>query len=74
MIEAGVEHFPAGSEPGVAGGVGLPERTDQDVARGGLEIGSAGQQPLQDRADPPDFLNGFVGDVNNGMHRKNAFR
>ena len=68
MIEAAVEHFALRPEALFAAVVAGPERADQDIARNFVQIGSAGEQPVEDRADAADFLNGFVGDVNDSLH------
>src|SRR5205814_9843906 len=71
-VHAAVQHFARGAEALFAIPVARPEGTDQDVALCLVEIGLAGQQPLQDRADATDFLNRFVRDVNDGLHGRGS--
>ncbi len=68
IIEAAVEHFAAGPEALLAVGVAGPEGADEDVALGFFEIGFAGEQTVQHRADAADLLNRFVGYVNDNLH------
>jgi hypothetical protein len=63
VVEAGVEDLAVGAESLLAGGVGGPEGSDEDVAVELFELDGAGEQSLQYRADAADLLDGFVGDV-----------
>ena len=68
MIERAVEHLALRPEALLAGGIHGPERADEDVALDGVEIDGAGEQAMKHRADAADFLDGFVGNVDNGGH------
>src|SRR5205085_3761598 len=68
VIEGAVEHFALWAEALLANGVGRPEGADQDIALNRVEIDGAGEEAMKDSADAADFLDGFVGDVDDGGH------
>ena len=69
-IHAGIKNLAVGARARFTALVAGPEWSDQNVPRTTLEIDVAGQKPLQNGADAANFLNRFVGDVNDGLHRK----
>jgi hypothetical protein len=68
MIEGAIEHLALRAEALLAGGIGGPERTNEDVALNGIEIDRAGEEAVEHSADAADLLDGFVGNVNDGGH------
>jgi hypothetical protein len=68
MIQAAVQNFALRAEPVFRQVIARPERAHQNISLDLVEIGSAGEQPLQHRSDSTDLLNGFMRDVNDGLH------
>jgi hypothetical protein len=68
MIEAAVQHLALRTEAMLGNVVAGPEWTYENIPRHLIEIGSACEQPMQNRADPTDFLNGLMRYVNHCLH------
>ena len=72
-VDAGVEDG-AAVEATFHGAVGGEEGSEEDVAADGGVVGFGGDEAMEDGADAADFVDGFVGDVNDRFHVKDLAR
>ncbi len=66
-IDAAVKDH-AAVEPALGGAFGGEERSEKDVTFNLRAVGFAGDQAMKDGADAANFLDGFVGNVDDSFH------
>ncbi len=66
-VDGGVEDLAAFAEPALRRTFGREQRTDQDRPLDRLQVGRAGEEPLQDGADAANLAGRLVGDVNDDI-------
>ena len=74
VVQAAVKDFAAGAQAQLAVLVIGPIGSDEDIALDIIQILLTGEKPVQYRSDTADFLNRFVCDMDDSLHRITSLR